>query len=287
MDRFEYANYRTGYIPILYIIDHKDDCPVHNHDYTELVVVLSGNGIHLTETIKYPIQTGDIFVIHKNQYHGYENVNNMKVATLMFIYDDFFKDNNDLTSSTKFRILFNFTRQAPQKSKFPYRMFLESEKYYIVENFINKLEHEQEQKLLGYKSVMKAVFWELIVFLVRDYTIEYNEQHEFIHNLAKTFNFIEKNYKTNIAIKSLARKANMSYRNFQREFKKITHKSPSQYIIEKRLDNASVMLKDNNKNISNIALEVGFSNSNYFARQFKMKFKLSPSEYRKINLLNC
>jgi len=282
MNKFEYAHYQTDHIPILYIYDQKDNCPFHSHDYTELVVVLSGSGIHLTETIKYPIQTGDIFVILKNHHHGYESVNNMVIATFMFIYDDFFKDNNDLTSTTKFKMLFNFIPEVQQASKFPYRMFLESEKYYHVEDFIKKLKHEQEQKLLGYKSLMKVIFWELIVFLVRNYTVEYNEKHKFIRNFAKIFNFIEKNYKTNIAITSLAHKANMSYRNFQREFKKITCKSPKQYIIEKRLENAAAMLKDKKINISDIALKVGFSTSNYFARQFKIKFKISPREYRKL-----
>ena len=105
MDKMKYMNYETGFMPILILTNHDEDCPLHNHDYTELVIVLSGKGLHLTETVNYPINTGDIFVIHKNQHHGYQNTNNLTIAIILFRYDDFFKDNDDFESIPKFRTL--------------------------------------------------------------------------------------------------------------------------------------------------------------------------------------
>lgn len=283
MYKFEYLNYETDFMPILFLTSDEDDCPMHNHDYTELVIVISGSGLHLTEAVDYPIKTGDIFVIHKNQHHGYKNTNNMTLATILFRYDDFFKDNEDFESIPKFRNLFNFIPQYQQLYRFPYRMYLDSEKFHFVENMINRLEYEQKMKQCGYKALMKAVFMELIVFLTRNYQAEYNEEHKFVHNFTKVLNFIEENYNKNIEIESLAKQANMSYRNFQREFKKITKKSPIRYIVDKRLEKSTVMLLQKQMTISEIALSTGFTTSNYYAKQFKEKFRITPSEYKKEN----
>jgi AraC-like DNA-binding protein/quercetin dioxygenase-like cupin family protein len=280
MDRFEYANYKTESVPVLYRIKHQEDCPVHNHDYTELVVVLSGNGMHLTETMEYPIKTGDIFVIHKNQSHGYKNATNMSIATIMFNYSDFFEENDDFESIPEFRALFNFIPELQVKYKFPYRMFLEAEKFHIVENLINRLEYEQEMKIAGYKALMKTIFLELTVFLIRNYRTEYNEEHKFVHNFTKVLNYIEENYHKNIEAKELSRKANMSHRNFQREFKKATKKTPVRYILDKKLEKAAAMLRTTQKSVSEIALETGFTDSSYFARQFKAKFNVPPNKYK-------
>ena len=280
MDRFIYNNYKTDTIPILYIIEHTEDCPLHDHDYTELVLVLSGSGIHKTQFIEYPISAGDIFVIHKNQYHGYRNVKNLIVATIMFKYEEFFEYNEDFILMPKFNILFTPHKTSSNKTLFPYRMYLKPDMFHIAEDYVKKLEYEQQNRLMGHKVAMKAIFLELIINLVRNYRVEYNEKHKYIHNLSEIFEFIEVNYDKDINIKMLAKKAKMSYRNFQREFKRITQKSPKRYIIDKRLEKAVIMLKDKSLNITDIAMATGFSNSNYFARQFRMKFKMSPSDMK-------
>jgi YesN/AraC family two-component response regulator len=47
------------------------------------------------------------------------------------------------------------------------------------------------------------------------------------------------------------------------------------------MNHASVLLKNKTANISEIALEVGYSNPAYFAESFKKQFGQTPSEYVK------
>ncbi len=56
--------------------------------------------------------------------------------------------------------------------------------------------------------------------------------------------------------------------------------SPNELIRRIRLENAANLLKHNSGNISEIALEVGFSNPSYFAEAFKKQFGVSPSQYQ-------
>lgn len=277
MEQFIYEHYLTGSIPLLYMIQMQEDCPVHSHDYDELVIVLSGTGHHVTESVCYSLQPGDVFVIHKNHSHGYKNIDSMTAATFMFHYDDFFKNNEDFESISKFRTLFRYTSQY----QFPYRMFLTPDQFMAVEKLIRRFSEEQTAKKIGFKAMTKTLFMELTVFLIRNYQVEYDTRQKFFPNLAECLNYIEEHYNEELKIKFLAHKAGMSCRNFQREFKRITGKSPTEYLIDKRLAKAIHEMKHSEKNLTEISLTAGFQSSNYFSRIFKTRYGVSPREYRK------
>ena len=52
-----------------------------------------------------------------------------------------------------------------------------------------------------------------------------------------------------------------------------------------RAENAKEQLEISKTPIGNIALNVGFSNSTYFAKVFKNVYGISPKEYRRMNKL--
>lgn len=54
-----------------------------------------------------------------------------------------------------------------------------------------------------------------------------------------------------------------------------------QYILSKRIYNATALLQNEHYNITEIATIVGYDNPLYFSRIFKKVKGLSPKEYRK------
>jgi signal transduction histidine kinase/DNA-binding response OmpR family regulator/streptogramin lyase len=63
----------------------------------------------------------------------------------------------------------------------------------------------------------------------------------------------------------------------------LTGLTPRDYIRQKRLSKASLLIKNEELNFSEIAYSVGFSAPSNFNRAFKSFFGVSPSEYRKRN----
>ena len=59
----------------------------HNHDYSELVIIVSGIGIHNIEGNSYPVKSGDIFAIHKNQGHGFSHCENLEMYNIGYQSD--------------------------------------------------------------------------------------------------------------------------------------------------------------------------------------------------------
>jgi len=73
----------------------------------------------------------------------------------------------------------------------------------------------------------------------------------------------------------------MSESSLQRAFKKITGTSPLDYHLKKRIDSACLLLRNSDSPITMIAYDMGFSDSNYFSRQFKKVKGETPGEFRK------
>jgi AraC-like DNA-binding protein len=84
-----------------------------------------------------------------------------------------------------------------------------------------------------------------------------------------------------VSIERLAEIANYSPAHFRRLFLKMMGQSPSDYIVNVRINNAKVLLKTTGMRISDIAVEVGFFDHSHFIRTFKKLVGVTPAEYRK------
>lgn len=67
---------------------------------------------------------------------------------------------------------------------------------------------------------------------------------------------------------------------FRKLFKKHTGKAPNEYIRDMRLTTAARLLLVSNKQVNDIAYEVGFEDPNHFIRVFKKAFGYTPNQYR-------
>ena len=63
-------------------------------------------------------------------------------------------------------------------------------------------------------------------------------------------------------------------------FHRVTGRLLSHFLKEKRLEKAARLLKDGNMRVSQIARRCGFDSENYFRQQFRMRFDMSPRQFR-------
>lgn len=102
-------------------------------------------------------------------------------------------------------------------------------------------------------------------------------EEKFVNNL---FRVTDKNLSDeNFSIEALSRDVGISRPQLYRKIVMLTGRSPNDLIIDLRMDKAVSLLKRKAGNISQIALEVGYSNPSYFAKCFTKKFGCTPSKY--------
>ncbi len=94
---------------------------------------------------------------------------------------------------------------------------------------------------------------------------------------------LESHLHSDLSINELANLAGLSLSTFKREFKKQFRDTPSNYLIEKRLEKAKELILKTELSISEICHQVGFKDIAHFSRSFKQKYKSSPSSFRILN----
>ena len=92
--------------------------------------------------------------------------------------------------------------------------------------------------------------------------------------------YIDKNFKSEIRLKTLSDIAGMTPAAFSRYFRAQTGKTVSDYIIDTRLGYAARNLVDTSTSIAEICYDCGFNNISNFNRIFKKKKGCSPSAFR-------
>ena len=97
----------------------------------------------------------------------------------------------------------------------------------------------------------------------------------------KSLDYINKNLEKEIKIEQLAKLSNFSSYHFQRIFKALTGESPYESLFRLRLEKSVFLLKYRSKlSIKTIAFQSGFLSPENFSRQFKARYKISPSRFR-------
>jgi AraC-like DNA-binding protein len=85
-------------------------------------------------------------------------------------------------------------------------------------------------------------------------------------------------HKTNFNISNFSRMIGLSKSQLNRRTTALTGFSPNEFIKEFKMQKALKLLEKQKGNISEIALETGFSNPSYFSRCFQKRFGVLPSK---------
>jgi len=83
-----------------------------------------------------------------------------------------------------------------------------------------------------------------------------------------------------MSVKALSSEIGISRPQLYRKMIKITGRSPGTFIRFLRMHRAHSLIREENLNISEIALEVGYNNPSYFSKCFQERFGIMPSKIK-------
>jgi AraC family transcriptional regulator len=93
--------------------------------------------------------------------------------------------------------------------------------------------------------------------------------------------YIESNLHRTIHIRDLSAVARRSPAHFSRKFKQAVGESPHAYLVRRRLERACHLMMSSAESLSEIALNVGFSDQAHLCRLFRQAFGQSPASWRR------
>lgn len=99
-------------------------------------------------------------------------------------------------------------------------------------------------------------------------------------DIQKVLDYIDSNILKHHHIKDLAKNISLSESRFEQKFKQYVGVTPYDYVIRRKMEIASDMLTRTSIDVTQIAVDLDFSSSQYFSTVFKRYYGLTPSEYR-------
>jgi len=158
-----------------------------------------------------------------------------------------------------------------------------------IASLVKNINYECSSDLPGKERIVKIQTERLVVELIR-----YILSHRlFVEQLATNstyfkdprlidiFAYIKENLGGDLSNKILASVANVSEDYVGQYFKMLTGINPQDYIEYQRMERAVNLLRTSKKSIREIGKEVGYKDTAYFCRRFKMMFGIPAGKMRR------
>lgn len=258
-----------------------DQRALHKHNFIELVIILEGHGVHLIEQTHHTIGSGDTFVIPPNIRHGYTDTHNLSLINILMRSQHLQVLEREYISMPGFYALFKLEPRVRTMHQFNGQLRLSTQALAEINNWIGSLETATQETTPLACSRARGFLQLIVGNLCMQYETLGSLDSTKLLLVANCIRYMDSYMGTSLYLSDLARAAGMSERSLSRNFHAIVGQSPIEYLLNMRLQRAEELLLASPAPITQIAYEVGFTDANYFTRQFRKLRGVSPREFRK------
>lgn len=250
--------------------------PWHYHSELELAFILSGKGVRYVGNSIENFYDEELVLLGSHLPHTWNtSIEQDQPVTAIVIYlkEEFF-DNNWM-QSIEFESIRNLATLMAKGMKIDKKVTLQ-----LKQKFFDLLSASPFEKLMILLQVLEYLSHnQNYRFLCeQEFTGEFNDTDK--TRINTVYDYIQKNYQTQISLADIASKLNMTEEYFSRYFSKTMKKPFFEFLNEYKINRACKLLIETDKQISEIGYAAGFESIPFFYRQFK-KFKdCQPKTYR-------
>ncbi|AJH01723.1 AraC family transcriptional regulator [Clostridium beijerinckii] len=247
---------------------------LHNHDFYEFYLYLSGDVTYLIEGKSYNLKSGDIVLINTRELHR-AVINSMKVPyerIVLWINKSFLHElstpETDLTQCFE-----NVEKANVIRADFQIQQNVRAQ--------LSKLLELENYKGLGKDLLYKAYIIELIIQLNN---LVLSHKSDFDIDVTKSslidgiVEYINNHINEELTIDELSKEFYLSKFHLSREFKKYTGTTIHRYIVQKKLIQAKELILKNYP-INSVYKQSGFGDYSNFFRAFKNEYSISPKQF--------
>lgn len=256
---------------------------LHYHEFFEITYVFNGHYRSLVNGKFLELNKGDICILSPNVWH----------CPLTHLQEDVVC-NILVKDSTFEKVFFHILKNDPILSNFFNRVLrIPSGGSYLIfstqdsnetESILLTMLSEHKNQKIYYSQMLNELMSALFVMLLRNHALTLNtafdDELNFSQKIIEVVQYIRDNIQS-ITLPKLAKKFSYSQRQIARLLLKYTGKNFSSLIQEIRIQKACELLEESKISITEIILQCGYKNQNYFYTIFKKHFGITPAQYRK------
>ena len=246
----------------------------HYHDFSKIIIFISGNVTYLIEGKAYRLKPWDILFVGSNQIHRPDIDPSVLYDRAAIWVNPGFLEKHSLESDmlTCFHLTaernVNLLRLEPNENKY-------------VESLLTRLEEACKTGGFGADVLKNAIFLQLIVVLTRELLGRSGakEMGDIVTdaNIQKILNYINSNIDSDLSVGTLADRFYLNRYHLMHKFKQQTGFSVHGFVLQKRLLRADSLIRDGTPAAHACEMS-GFNDYSNFVRAYKRQFGSSPKK---------
>ena len=259
-----------GLLCLNYITKTQNDFVDARNTMHSMNILLEGSKIIHTTDEDITISTNEILFLTQNNYYMSERITKESKYKSMILY---FDDKFIFEFVKKYKIVVQ-TQQRKNLVSIGYKddeTFAKS-----VLSFSEYLDKKFDTRLL------KLKIEEILLHALRVNAKAFNS---FINTVLTTSQervlyILESNIDLIQNVDEMCALSRLTSSQLRRYIKKNCNTTPKLWLDTKRLEKATLMLKNTDKSVTEIATETGYANVSWFISQFKKQYAQTPKEFR-------
>lgn len=245
--------------------------PEHVHEFDELVIARSGSGMNYINGQPSPICRGSVICVRANQTHFLDQLENLHLTNVLILPKRF----KHVSQETVAELL---ARQGGNDAQ---SYVISGSTLRRVESLLNRIADESDHRVEYSEQMIELLLAQLMIELWRGQPEENGSTEEKDERLTGLLRHINTHFDEEVDWDQLAERFAIPLRTLSRKVTDVTGMSPNNYLTRIRLCHAMRLLRESDKNITEIAFACGFNDSNYFSSRFHRETGTTPLKYRK------
>lgn len=243
-------------------------------DFYGITYMLSGERLIYSPNSTAIVQAGEMVFIPKNMYRRTTYISNAPYERILLKFtDDMVSELFQTIGEEKYNELceehvVRFTKQTQNK----------------ILSILKEMEREWNSYDKYSELILKGLLNQLIVLCLNERIVggvnmlELEKKNDCLANAIK---YVKAHLRENPSLIETARQVNVSASYLSKIF--ISHLATpfSTFLLNEKIAYAQRLLRGSNMNMTEIAIEAGFSSSSYFSDCFKRSTGLSPMQFRR------
>lgn len=246
----------------------------HWHSDFEFIRVLEGELYIRLDNKEYTVGKDGVIFINPETVHGANPIGDCVYECVVMHTDIFSETNSDCRY---------FVDELLSRKYAIQEVNTNCESQFSVS--VNRLFESLKSKKPGYRFTVIGALYNFLgavldgnLFTSLDTSVSTDKNHP---KLKKVLDYIKINYQNPITLEDMAKCSAMSPKYFCSYFRSMTQKTPVEYLISYRIQQACKELLSTDNSVTDIALSCGFNDLSYFIKTFKEAKGITPAKYRK------
>ncbi|MCR5415845.1 MAG: response regulator [Pseudobutyrivibrio sp.] len=136
-------------------------------------------------------------------------------------------------------------------------------------------------ELLNLKDLEEVKMWFVTKIKAAAFSVSNKHEAQSMSAVNMAKQYIDENYMKELTLDDVSRVVNISSYYFSKLFKEETGENFIDYLTKLRIETAKNLLKTTTKSIKEISADVGYSDPNYFSRNFKKYTGKTPTDFQR------